>query len=460
MSANGEIIIIKRVEETAEAKKGGVWKIAHADFMTAMMAFFLIMWLVNATDEEIKKSIANYFNPMNLSQAPTDRKGLREPDDETLPPASGDEAGQRSGTRPMGADSPGDGGGAGGGGNVDEGNENRMDSAGVREETEGAVFHDPYAVLASAAADIDPENPTQVDVPQSTLGVTGETTNSDETRDPFDPAYWQTSQARPSQSLRPGRLTADQPPPNQSIDAADARPTGASRQQEQAVASLEVGSENAPDGVREQLEASLGQSLSGPSEAASTGQGSASIGPRSGLAEQILAAAAREEASKAQAEAEAAAPEAIAKSAAEELRQALEGVSAEVALSAGEESVMISLTDDDAFSMFPIGSAVPNAETTSLFARIAGVLAQRDGLVVVRGHTDARPFRSDVSDNWMLSFQRAHATKAALVANGVDPLRIARVEGIADREPSVTEDPLADANRRIEIFYEPLVEAP
>ncbi|MCP1241695.1 flagellar motor protein MotB [Acetobacter lambici] len=58
-------IIIKRVSDSGESgHHGGAWKIAYADFMTAMMAFFLVMWLINATTEEQRKGIAQFFNPM------------------------------------------------------------------------------------------------------------------------------------------------------------------------------------------------------------------------------------------------------------------------------------------------------------------------------------------------------------------------------------------------------------
>ena len=43
--------------------KSGTWKVAYADFVTAMMAFFLLMWLLNATSEEQRKGLADYFNP-------------------------------------------------------------------------------------------------------------------------------------------------------------------------------------------------------------------------------------------------------------------------------------------------------------------------------------------------------------------------------------------------------------
>jgi chemotaxis protein MotB len=61
-------IIIKRVKKGGHGKHGGAWKIAYADFVTAMMAFFLLMWLLGSTTEGDKKGIADYFAaPLKLS---------------------------------------------------------------------------------------------------------------------------------------------------------------------------------------------------------------------------------------------------------------------------------------------------------------------------------------------------------------------------------------------------------
>lgn len=58
-------IIIKKVDGgSGDGHHGGAWKIAYADFVTAMMAFFLLMWLLSITTEERRKGIAEYFNPM------------------------------------------------------------------------------------------------------------------------------------------------------------------------------------------------------------------------------------------------------------------------------------------------------------------------------------------------------------------------------------------------------------
>ncbi len=61
---NAAPVIIKRKKVVAAAAHhGGAWKVAYADFVTAMMAFFLLMWLLNATTEKQRKGIADYFSP-------------------------------------------------------------------------------------------------------------------------------------------------------------------------------------------------------------------------------------------------------------------------------------------------------------------------------------------------------------------------------------------------------------
>jgi chemotaxis protein MotB len=63
-------IIIKRVRKAGHAHHGGSWKVAFADFATAMMAFFLLLWLLGATDEKQKGAISEYFNnPSTLQGA-------------------------------------------------------------------------------------------------------------------------------------------------------------------------------------------------------------------------------------------------------------------------------------------------------------------------------------------------------------------------------------------------------
>lgn len=62
--SNAAPVIIKRKKNVISGgHHGGAWKVAYADFVTAMMAFFMLMWLLNATTEKQRKGIADYFNP-------------------------------------------------------------------------------------------------------------------------------------------------------------------------------------------------------------------------------------------------------------------------------------------------------------------------------------------------------------------------------------------------------------
>jgi chemotaxis protein MotB len=66
---NTQPIIIKKVKKAAHGHHGGAWKVAYADFVTAMMAFFLLLWLLNATTDEQKRGIADYFTPAAVSKS-------------------------------------------------------------------------------------------------------------------------------------------------------------------------------------------------------------------------------------------------------------------------------------------------------------------------------------------------------------------------------------------------------
>src|SRR6478752_5852288 len=62
--AKARPIYVKRVKKVAAAHHGGAWKVAYADFVTAMMAFFLVMWLVATVSKEQRAAIFDYFkNP-------------------------------------------------------------------------------------------------------------------------------------------------------------------------------------------------------------------------------------------------------------------------------------------------------------------------------------------------------------------------------------------------------------
>jgi chemotaxis protein MotB len=68
--------MVKRRSAHEEEHHGGAWKIAFADFMTAMMAFFLVLWIISATDKNTKTLIARYFNPVKVEEPAKAQKGI------------------------------------------------------------------------------------------------------------------------------------------------------------------------------------------------------------------------------------------------------------------------------------------------------------------------------------------------------------------------------------------------
>ena len=69
-SNNNNPIVIKKIKKGGHGgHHGGAWKVAYADFVTAMMAFFLLMWLINTTTPEQKRGIADYFAPEAVSRS-------------------------------------------------------------------------------------------------------------------------------------------------------------------------------------------------------------------------------------------------------------------------------------------------------------------------------------------------------------------------------------------------------
>jgi chemotaxis protein MotB len=76
MSSNQPIVIKKVKKVIGGGHHGGAWKVAYADFVTAMMAFFLLMWLINTTSPEQKRGIADYFAPASVSRSSQGSDGL------------------------------------------------------------------------------------------------------------------------------------------------------------------------------------------------------------------------------------------------------------------------------------------------------------------------------------------------------------------------------------------------
>lgn len=195
MSAHAEdgqqpIIIVRRHSDHEDGHHGGAWKIAFADFMTALMCFFLVMWLINAANEQTKASVASYFNPVKLVDRNTARKGLEDVGD------GKNQAGYEgeNATKPAKDDSTvGTGSGGAAGGKASSSTAPQTDS------TDASLFADPYAVLAEIAS----ETGTKQNVSDKGDGgaqLSGPATGAsggEAFRDPFAPDFWSQQVAVP-----------------------------------------------------------------------------------------------------------------------------------------------------------------------------------------------------------------------------------------------------------------------
>ena len=102
--------------------------------------------------------------------------------------------------------------------------------------------------------------------------------------------------------------------------------------------------------------------------------------------------------------------------------------------------------------MFAIGSAEPQQQVIQAMDAIARILKERGGPVVVRGHTDAHPYKSASYDNWRLSSARAQMAYYMLTRAGLPESQFERIEGYADKRLRDPSHPFAAENRRIEIL--------
>jgi chemotaxis protein MotB len=267
------IIVVKKIKKVAGGHHGGAWKVAYADFVTAMMAFFMLLWLISNPDKQRLKGLSEYFSPSSATLS-----------------AASDASSSASGVGGM----PGAGG-----------------------------------------------------------------------------------RNRKSQSNDKG------PPTGQ--PTAEAGTAGAAR----------GGSANIPD-------ASL----------------------------RVLA---------------------------QELRVAIDSLPPEndarraLTVDKSEGGLRISLADTDKRPMFRTGTATLNPYARDMLARIADKLGKSSAQVAIEGHTDGAGGGGGSDANWRLSGDRALAARAALIAGGLAPGRVAGTTAMADTQPVYPDQPDRPENRRITI---------
>jgi len=407
-----EIIIVKRRHGgDHDGAHGGAWKIAYADFMTAMMAFFLVMWLVNAANEETKAAVASYFNPITLvDDRPTDR-GIKEVGNS----AEGESSAPKS-------EADGD---VTSNGQAGEAGDKDNTTIGEKEAySEADYFENPYSVLAEIAL----ETGTQTNISSKGDGGAAQSgpatgaSGGEAYRDPFDPDFWSKQQLEEERtSLRESQSMVKVDGLQDSLASADAIDELGNRVEPEQAGNPDAGA-------------------MGSQSAETAGEG----GTGAQTAEQLAA-----KLSLAEADADVLKDE-IAKALGGAVGKLAEGIT----VTPTEGGLLVSITDQLDFGMFKVGSAVPAHDLVVAMEKIGQILAERPGAIAIRGHTDARPFASGTDDNWRLSMSRAHSALFMLVRGGVPEERIIQVSGFADRRLKDPENPLSEVNRRIEILVE------
>ena len=117
------------------------------------------------------------------------------------------------------------------------------------------------------------------------------------------------------------------------------------------------------------------------------------------------------------------------------------------------EGTRIDLVDDADFSMFTLGTTMMSKDARDLVKALSEVVGAEGGELTIRGHTDALPWKDRHNgNNWSLSAGRAEATRQEMVRDGIALSRFRRIEGVADREPLISDNPEDPRNRRISIL--------
>ncbi|MDB5408971.1 MAG: hypothetical protein JWL84_3883 [Rhodospirillales bacterium] len=331
---NGTIIIKKIKKGGHGGHHGGSWKVAYADFVTAMMAFFLLLWLLNVTTDVQKRGIADYFQP----------------------------------TIAVSSKFSGSGGILGG----------------TAVGKPGSMKQDQTAPSVDAAIPTDAPD------------------DLDEAEDEGDP---------------------------KKTDSAG-NPTRADKNAEGKLAK----SGQAEKGDRPNLgEAEKGDHQELNSEL-----------------DKITAAALTKNAAERE-ERQFAAAEFALRQAIQDIPD-LKSMSENLIIDRSPEGLRIQLVDQDKMSMFSSGSSDMAEPAKKLMALVSQVVQRLPNKISLSGHTDATPFaKTGTYGNWELSTDRANASRRALLGAGLPPERIAKVVGVADRDPLIADEPTSPRNRRISI---------
>jgi chemotaxis protein MotB len=451
-----EIIIIKRHGGGHDGAHGGAWKIAYADFMTAMMAFFLIMWLVNAANEKTKAAVASYFNPIKLTDTSPPSEGIQDPKKDSKPKKEDTKAESKAEDT------------------ATEASEQKSGDLGenVGQEakfSDADYFENPYAVIAEIAQETQDQANVSIkgDGGAQDAGPGTGAEGGEAYRDPFDPDFW-TQQVEVSRTApaNQGDTQAEISglPGDGAIEGGentDSPFTGDKPSGDKYSGEQESGDKMAGEGPTEKdaVAAKDGKSEQeklGQTDKDKAGKTDKDKSGKTDKAENGTSDQAKDGKDVAEKK-----PMTVEEKAGEmqrELRKAIAGKAGYLAegliVTPAEGGFLISISDQIKTPMFNVGSSVPTKETVYAVQQIAKTLKEKSGQIAIRGHTDARPFKNKTYDNWRLSTDRAQSAYFMLVSAGLDEKRISQVSGFADHRLKFPNKPFDEGNRRIEILIQ------
>lgn len=130
----------------------------------------------------------------------------------------------------------------------------------------------------------------------------------------------------------------------------------------------------------------------------------------------------------------------------------LKALAGSVRFTETRDGLRIDLVDSAEFSMFASGTDRLTPQAMALMQEVGTAVRDLPNGITIRGHTDSAPWTKDPTmNNWRLSASRAEMTRRILMLQQVQPYRVVRIEGVADREPYMPREPMAPSNRRISI---------
>jgi flagellar motor protein MotB len=466
MSDKPTIIIKKRGKKKPHEAHGGSWKIAYADFVTAMMAFFLLMWLLSVTNEDQKKGIANYFSPNFInSQTQNGSAGLMGGVNLANPNnSSGTSTQERTKNTEV---------------TVDVVNGKRQEELqdpkeltehslnGAKKEKTAPLNNEKVKEnnsikVAEKATITAPKEHIVVDPLKDKQGQATKETHMNHAvkvdTNNADPTKTEQIKANNAQ-INPTKIDSTKTDPIKP----DANKTNETIEKIVKVDlhAIKTAKKQATEKETEQKALNQAAATAKNNNAATTYERSIANAMSNKKIEQQKAI--EKEAAESKEKQESIKKLQLAEN--EKLKEVanaikdlvqknpeLQGLLPHLVIENRPEGLRIQLIDKDKKSMFASGSSSMTSLTKQLLKTVASLIEKMPNGLVISGHTDAHPFVGTRKySNWELSSDRANATRRALEEFNVAAKRFESVMGKEATDPFVKEDPFAESNRRISI---------